>query len=66
MSQGRRFKEIDPLDKRLSEEAKRLREQAQLLPPGAVRDEVIRQAQQAETCSHMSEWLSSPGLQPPT
>lgn len=29
-------------------EARQLREQAELLPPGALRDDVIRKAQQAE------------------
>jgi hypothetical protein len=63
--QRRRFKQSDPLEERLAEEAKRLREGARLLPPGAVRDEMIRKARQAETGSHMSEWLRSPGLRPP-
>jgi hypothetical protein len=26
---------------------------------------VIRKARQAETASHMNEWLTSPGLRPP-
>jgi hypothetical protein len=26
---------------------------------------LMRRARQAETASHMSEWLKSPGLQPP-
>jgi hypothetical protein len=26
---------------------------------------MLRKARQAETGSHMSEWLRSPGLQPP-
>jgi hypothetical protein len=65
MQQRRRFKQSDPLEERLAEEAKRLREEARLLPPGAVRDEIIRKARQAETGSHMSEWLRSPGLRPP-
>jgi hypothetical protein len=30
------------------------------------RDRLIRRARLAETASHMSEWLSSKGLQPPT
>ena len=47
------------------EEAKRLREKAKLLPHGAEREELIRKARQAETGSHMTEWLTSPGLQPP-
>jgi hypothetical protein len=61
----RRFKQTQSLEVRLSEEAKRLREEAKLLPPGAVREALLRKARQAESGSHMSEWLSSPGLQPP-
>jgi hypothetical protein len=65
MLRRRHFKQTQSLEERLSEEAKRLREEAKLLPSGAVRDEMIRRARQAETGSHMSEWLTSPGLQPP-
>jgi len=61
----RRFKQTDLLEDRLAEEAIRLRAEAKLLPPGAARDEMIRKARQAETGSHMSEWLRSPGLRPP-
>jgi hypothetical protein len=59
------FNQIEPLEVRLADEAKKLREKAKLLPPGAVRDETIRRARQAETGSRISEWLRSPGLQPP-
>jgi hypothetical protein len=62
--QRRLFKRIS-LEERLSEEAKRLRVEAKLLPPGTARDEMIRKARQAETASHMNEWLTSPGLRPP-
>ncbi|MGY8638629.1 hypothetical protein RAD15_39805 [Bradyrhizobium sp. 14AA] len=65
MSMRRRFKQIDTLEARLGAEAERLREQAGSLPPGAARDEMLRKARQAETGSQMSEWLRSPGLQPP-
>ncbi|WP_249128090.1 hypothetical protein [Bradyrhizobium lablabi] len=66
MSQHRRrFKQSDPLEERLAEEAKRLREEAKLLPPGTTREQVLRKARQCETGSHISEWLRSPGLQPP-
>jgi hypothetical protein len=61
----RRFKQTKSLEERLSEEAKRLRAEAKLLPPGAMRDEMIRKARQAEIGSHVSEWLRSPGLRPP-
>ena len=63
--QRRRFQTNRSLEERLAEEAKRLREEAKSLPPGAKREELIRKARQAETGSHMSEWLTSPGLQPP-
>jgi hypothetical protein len=61
----RRITQTSPLEIRLAEEAKRLHEEAESLPPGAKREEMIRKARQAETGSHMSEWLRSPGLQPP-
>ncbi|MEZ2141858.1 hypothetical protein AAE026_06000 [Bradyrhizobium sp. DN5] len=65
MSMRHRFKHTDPLEIRLAAEAERLREEAKSLPPGAARDEMLRKARQAETGSQMSEWLRSPGLQPP-
>ena len=61
----RRVKQIQSLEDRLAEEAKRLREKAKLLPPGAARETLLRKARQAETGSHISEWLRSPELQPP-
>ena len=61
----RRVKQTDVLETRLAAEAARLREEAKSLPPGAARDEMLRKARQAETGSQMSEWLRSPGLQPP-
>ena len=61
----RRFKQTQSLEEPLVEEAKRLREEAKLLPPGALREEMIRKARQAETASHMNEWVTSPGLRPP-
>jgi hypothetical protein len=60
-----RVKQTDALEVRLAAEAERLREQAKSLPPGAARDGMLRRARQAETGSQMSEWLRSPGLQPP-
>jgi hypothetical protein len=60
-----RSKENAPLDQRLTEKARRLRKEAQGTPSGVMRDELIRQAQQAETASHMLEWLSVRSLHPP-
>ena len=65
MQYRRRINQTKTLEARLSEEAKRLREEAKLLPPGAEREELIRKARRAETTAHLSEWLNSPGLQPP-
>jgi hypothetical protein len=65
MTERRRFKQTQSLEDRLAEEAKRLRDQAKLMPPGPEREIMIRKARQAETGSHMSEWLRSPELQPP-
>jgi hypothetical protein len=63
--QRHRFKQTKSLEERLSEEAKRLREEAKSLPPGPQRETLLRKVRQAETGSHMSEWLRSPELQPP-
>jgi hypothetical protein len=65
MQKRRRFTQILNLEERLAEQAKRLREEAELLPPGAVREAALRRARQAETGSHLSEWLRSPGLRSP-
>lgn len=54
-----------PLQDRLIPEAMRLKEEANELPPGPLRDVRIRRARQAVTVSHVNEWLSSPGLQAP-
>jgi hypothetical protein len=64
--QRRRVIQTQSLEDRLASEATRLRQQANLLPPGADRETLIRKARQAETGSHMSSWLASPGLQAPT
>jgi hypothetical protein len=63
--QRRPLNPSEPLGQRLLKEALSLRAQAALLPPGPLRDETIRKAQQAETGSQMSEWLGSRGPRPP-
>ena len=54
-----------PLQDRLALHALRLNEEADTLRPGAERDAVIRRARQAETASHLDDWLFSPGLRAP-
>jgi hypothetical protein len=63
--QRRRIIQTLSLEERLAAEAKRLREEARLLAPGPLREEMLRRARQAETGARVTEWLTSPGLQPP-
>jgi hypothetical protein len=63
--QRRRAKHSFPLEERLAEESRRLREQANHLPMGHEREALLKRASLADTASHLSEWLTSPGLQPP-
>lgn len=66
MPQRRRsIKHTDTFEERLAEEAKRFREAAERARPGLERELLLRRARQAETASRMSDWLRSPGLQPP-
>nr|WP_084518885.1 MULTISPECIES: hypothetical protein [unclassified Bradyrhizobium] len=66
MQQRRHFKQTQSLEQRLADEAQRLRQQAGVLAPGADRDALLKKARQAETGAHMSEWLASAELKPPT
>jgi hypothetical protein len=64
--QRRRFKQrTKTFEEHLAEEADRFREAAKDLPQGMARELLLRRARQAETASHVSDWLRSPGLQPP-
>jgi hypothetical protein len=61
MQKRRRFKQTKPLEVRLAEEAVRLRQQAQMLPRGRLRDQVERKAIQIEAAHQVTELLRSPG-----
>jgi hypothetical protein len=61
----RRYVQNTSLDERLAAEARRLRGEAEKLPPGLERDLLLRQARQTDAAAHMNDWLNSPGLQPP-
>lgn len=65
MMRRRRFHQTQSLERRLADEAIRLRDEARQMRPSLERDDKLRKARQNETASHMSEWLRSPGLQPP-
>jgi hypothetical protein len=64
--QRRHVKHTATFEERLAEEAIKFKEAAEKQPPGSTaRELLLRRARQAETASHISNWLSSPGLQPP-
>ena len=63
--QRRRFKNVLTFPDRLSNEAERLRQEAETKPPGPEQDGLLRKARRAETAAHIDEWISSPGLKPP-
>jgi len=65
MQRRRRFKQTVPLEERLRIQASTDRERAEALPPGRERDELLTRARRADTASHLSEWLRSPGPQSP-
>ncbi|PDT87748.1 hypothetical protein CO669_22990 [Bradyrhizobium sp. Y36] len=64
MLRRRRFKQTSTLEERLAAEAKRIRELADHATPSE-RERLISKARQAETTAHLTEWINSPGLQPP-
>lgn len=63
--QRHRFTPAKSLKERLLEEAKKLEEEAKLLPHGPLREAAMKRARQAETAAHMNDWLASPGLRSP-
>ena len=65
MSERRRIIHTKTFGERLADEARRLKEQARRLPVGNDREVLLRKARQAETATHMNEWLTSPGFLSP-
>jgi hypothetical protein len=63
--QRRSFKHVMSFPDDLTQEAERLRGEAEKLRPGTERHDLERKARQAETAAHIDEWLKSPGLRPP-
>ena len=60
-----RVKHENSFADRLADHARRLRDEAKTLRSRSERDDLIRKARQAETASHLAQWLSSPGLASP-
>jgi hypothetical protein len=50
----------------IAAEKSKLEAELAKLKPGPEMDAIRKKLRQLETASHMSEWLSSPGLQTPT
>jgi hypothetical protein len=57
-------KKLSP-EQRWREQAEAFKRQAEKLPYGREREELLLKARQLETASHINEWVSSPGLSPP-
>nr|WP_247808420.1 MULTISPECIES: hypothetical protein [unclassified Bradyrhizobium] len=65
MPERRRVKQTRSLEERMGDQAAKLKAWAEELPAGAERESLLRQARIAETGAHITDWLTSPGLQPP-
>jgi len=51
-------------ERKWHEQSEAAKEEAAKLPYGKLKTKLLRQARQLETASQISQWLSSPGLQP--
>jgi hypothetical protein len=60
----RRVKQTASLNARIARLAKKIKERAKTLPPGEEREEMMRKAEDTELALRMTQWMSSPGLQP--
>jgi hypothetical protein len=54
------------VEQKWHEQSEAAKQEAAKLPHGKLKIELLREARQLETASQISQWLSSPGLQPPT
>ena len=61
----RRSKQSESLQDRLMKFAKEAREKASRLPPGSEREDMLRKARQADTASHVDDWVNSLELPSP-
>ena len=64
--QRRRRSVPHTFEENIAAEKAKLEAQLAKLKPGPEMDAIRKKIRQLETASHMSEWLSSPGLQTPT
>jgi hypothetical protein len=57
---------IKTTEQRWHEQSEAAKDDAAKLPYGKLKTQLLREARQLETASHVSLWLSSPGLRSPT
>lgn len=62
----KRIGTLGSLDERCAAQAAAKLEAAQRLPPGIERSKLEHEARQLQIASQLDQWLTSPGLQPPT
>ena len=65
MFERRRFKELASFEDRVTAFGKQALQDAEALPPGPERDEMLRKAKKAQAAKEMDAWANSPGLRPP-
>jgi hypothetical protein len=65
MFSGHRSQQTESLKDQLTSFAKEVREKASLLSPGRERDDLLKKVSQADTASHLNDWVNSPGLRSP-
>ena len=60
-----RQRSIPTFEDQIAADKARLKAQVALLRDGPRRDELLEKIRELENASHINEWISSPGLQPP-
>ena len=53
------------VEQKWHEQSEAAKQEAAKLPQGKLKDQLLQEARQLRTASRISQWLSSPGLQPP-
>jgi hypothetical protein len=54
------------VEQKWHEQSEAAKQEAAKLPHGKLKDQLLLEARQLQTASQINQWLSSPGLQPPT
>ena len=54
------------VEQKWHEQSEAAKQEAAKLPQGKLKDQLLLEARQLQTASQINQWLSSPGLQPPT